>query len=135
MSGSRRGCPFCGAEEAWGEVPPGCEHYLGQVAAVGGRGRGPRLLAVADLLATARRVGALRLRDLAEQAPWTLRELLDSLAEGEAWWTRMPGTRALQPPPEDLLAPADWFLGNPAAMGVLEDRATVALRWLEDRAA
>ncbi len=129
-----RACPFCGRESAWGEPPGGCAHFVGRVAEIGGAGPGAGLYPIPQLAARVREIGGWRIGDLLRDAPSTVTEVVTAMANGEhAWWTR--GATAVRPPLADLLTPVDWFVGNPAAIGVIEQRAEVALRWLDEKAA
>ena len=81
-----------------------------------------------------RDIGGWRIGDVLRDAPATVAEVVSAVANGEhAWWTR--GATPVRPPLADLLTPVDWFVGNPAAIGVIEQRAEVALRWLDEKAA
>jgi hypothetical protein len=129
-----RACPFCGRESAWGESPGGCSHFVGRVAEIGGAGPGARLYPLPQLAARVREIGGWRIGDVLREAPCNVSEVVLAIANGEhAWWTR--GATPVRPPGSDLLTPVDWFLGNPAAIGVIEQRAELALRWLSERAA
>ncbi len=136
MIEAARACPFCGKAGPWGEPPGGCNHFVGRIARVGGRGPGPRSLGLADLARRATGYGGLRVSSSAPPPPHDVLEILAPLADGElGWWTSTPGMRAVVPEGADLLSPVDWFHDNPATMGLLEARSWQVLRWLEDHAA
>ena len=86
------------------------------------------------LAARARRLGAMRLRSLADAASGDVRAILDSLGAGDAgWWTTHTGVRPALDEPGDALAARDWFVGNPSVLAMLETRALDVLRWLDEQ--